>query len=520
MNPNPSTGLLAGCEQARRLIDANDIRRAGPLCEALVARYPDQASAWAVFGELWARVGELDRAAESLERACELDPGDHRHLAQRARYEALRGAHGSAMALAESALEGAGDDYWLLDTLGNVFSLVGEQARALELFERAHALAPEQPTGIYNLATSLRFHGRIDEAEALFERLIELRPDDHEAVHSRSVLRRQSESSNHIDELRARLSRCPPWPAACHYAYALGKEYEDLGRHEDAFAAFAEGAGLMHRHRASGIAEELAGLVAAMRALEQQPVTKAPGHPSEEPVFIIGLPRTGSTLIERMLGRHSQVFAAGELSHFPRLARSALGARDTAAAYAHLSASAWSIDFEALGRDYLSATRPRTGRTPRFIDKLPRNDLWAGLIHRALPKARFILTRRDPMDAGYALFRTLFHGGYAWTYELSEIGRYLKAQQALMQAIKTSLPDDRWIEMPYEALVERPEARLRELIEFLGLDWEEACLDFHRAPEAAVTASAHQVRQPVYTSSVGKWRRVEARLQPLAEALA
>ncbi|OAB61726.1 hypothetical protein AY599_02425 [Leptolyngbya valderiana BDU 20041] len=507
------------CEAIRGLIRARDIRRAGPACESLVARHPDRAEAWAVFAELWGALGEFERAIESIERAHELEPDSMNHAADLARYEALAGHHRRALERAEALLPSLGEDYLTLDTLANVFSHVGEQQRALELFERAARLRPDDPTALYNLATSYRFFGRIDEAEALFERVIERRPDDHEAVHSRSVLRRQTETSNHLVDLRQRLESPAHWIAACHYAYALGKEYDDLGRPTDAFAAFARGADLMHRNRPSGIEQELAGLAAATRVMSEGRLPRADGEPSREPVFVIGLPRTGSTLIERILARHPEVFGAGELSHFPRLARQHLGATAVSEAYERASARSDSLDYRSLGRDYLAATRPRTGHTARFIDKLPRNDLWAGLIHRALPGARFILTRREPMDAGYALFRTLFRGGYAWTYSLDDIGRYLRAQAGLADAIKASLPRERWIEVAYEDLVADPERWARAMVEFLGLPWDDACLDFRGHSDAVVTASSHQVRQPIYTSSIGKWRPLAAELEPLARAL-
>jgi len=515
-----STSFGQDCQAIRALIRARDVRRAGPACESLVSRHPERAEAWAVFAELWSSLGEFENAIDCTRRARSLEPEVMVHAVNLARYEALGGQHRQAMERAEALLPDLAEDYLVLDTLGNIFSHVGEQKRALDLFERALELRPDDATALYNLATSCRFFGRVDEAEELFGRVIERRPDDYEAVHSRSVLRRQTEGRNHLADLRKRLENPAHWIAACHYAYALGKEYDDLGRSADAFAAFARGADLMHRHRPSGIEEELAGLAAATRALSEGRLPEAgEGEPSREPVFVIGLPRTGSTLIERILARHPEVFGAGELSHFPRLARQCLGATAVSEAYERASARSDQLDYRALGRDYLAATRPRTGHTARFIDKLPRNDLWAGLIHRALPGARFILTRRDAMDAGYALFRTLFRGGYAWTYSLDDIGRYLRAQAHLMDAIKASLPAECWIEVAYEDLIADPERRARAMVEFLGLPWEDACLDFQSHSEAVVTASSHQVRQPIYTSSIGKWRPLAAELEPLARAL-
>jgi tetratricopeptide (TPR) repeat protein len=266
-----SAAFRQDCETIRALIHARDVQRAGPACESLVARFPERAEAWAVFAELWGSLGEFERAIECTERARTLAPEAPVHAANLARFEALAGRHREALERVEALIPTLGEDYLVLDTLGNVLSHVGEQARALELFERARQLRPDDPDALYNLATSYRFFGRIDEAETLFERVIESRPDDHEAIHSLSVLRRQTEARNHLEALNKRLDNPPHWIAACHYAYALGKEYDDLGRPAEAFVAFARGADLMHRHRPSGIDEELAGLAAATRALSDSP---------------------------------------------------------------------------------------------------------------------------------------------------------------------------------------------------------------------------------------------------------
>lgn len=508
------------CQQIYRLLDAGDIRQAGPMCEQLIARFPGFAPGWAAFCELWQRCGEPDRAADCARKACELDPGSAAFRAQRARCELGRGDMVQALRFADEALELDAVDFATLDTIGNVFSRAGEQAKALKVFEKSVEMAPDHPTALYNLATSLRFFGRVDEAELLFERIIGLRPDDHEAVHSRSVLRRQTDQHNHLADLDQRLEDDPPWPAASHYWYAKGKELDDLGRHQEAFDAFSRGAALMHENLPSALSIEIEDIDTVVGALEggllDRPVE---GCQSEEPIFVIGLPRTGSTLIERILGGHEAVYAAGELHNFQVQARRMTGKRAFGDVYRQLIDDQAKPDFSALGQAYIDSTRPRTGKTPRFIDKLPRNDRWAALIRLALPRARFILTRRDPMDSCYAMFRTLFRAGYHFTYDLETLGHYYLAHQRMVSALKKALPSDALLEIAYEDLVADPEARARKLVEFCGLDWQPACLEFHRSKEAVVTASAHQVRQPVYATSVGKWRHVERSLRPLANIL-
>ncbi len=508
------------CDAILGLIQANAIARAGPACEALVARHPEFAPAWAVFAELWAKVGQFDRALECLQRARELDPNALSHEVNLARFEALSGQHRQALERADRLEHRVGDNYLLLDTLGNVFSRVGEQSRALVLFERALALAPDHPTALYNLATSYRFFGRVDEAEPLFERLLQLDPGDHEAAHSLSVIRPQTSACNHIADLTARLAAATDWIAACRYAYALGKEYDDLGEIEKAFEHYAQGASLMKQHRPSGIEAELATFEKLRSLLASTALSAGEmGCAVDEAIFVIGLPRTGSTLIERMLAAHTQVFAAGELIQFPQETSRSLKARALPEICDAIQKAPTAVAWSSLGRAYIESTRPRTGHTAYFIDKMPGNERWAALIHRALPQARFILTSRDPMDAGYALFRTLFLNGHAWTYDLSDIGRYLNARSSFVAALKQFIPADRLLEVAYEDLVGSPEAEVARMLDFLGLEWQQNCMRFDQSAEAVITASSHQVRQAVYTSSVGKWKALERQLKPLADAL-
>lgn len=503
-------------------LDRGDIRSAGPAAEELVAQYPEYAPGRSAFSEVWLRCGRADRARDEAAAALRLAPESPEIASQYAKCLVFAGDERDARVMAENALALGPEDFLTLDTLGNVFSRLGDQERALAIFRDAHAREPENTTAMFNFATSLRFFGKIDEAEALFERIIERDPDDYQALHSRSVLRRQTEKSNHVGDLQARLAADPPWPAVSHIAYALGKERDDLGRAAEAFSAYRHGAELMRQHVPDDLDASLADIEAAVAALEDNvsPSSNVAGHNSTEPIFVIGLPRTGSTLIERILGAHPEVFAAGELYAFRLEAQRLIGGRTPAEVYRHLADQPDRLDSGALGRAYVEGTRPRTGRTKHFVDKMPRNALWAPLIHRALPNARFILTDRDPMDTGYALFRTLFNRGYHFSYDLEQIGRYMIAHRRLTDALKSTLPDRALLEVRYEELVNKPQAQVHRLVGFCGLDWHDDLLAFHRSDGAVTTASSHQVRRPLYTSSIGKWRAVAGKLEPLRRVLA
>lgn len=498
-----------------------DIRNAGPAAEQLVARFPQYAPGWAAFSEVWLRCGRMDRACSTAAEAYRLAPSSAAIAAQHAKCLVLAGEDRQAQSVAETALSLEPADHATLDTLGNVFSRLWDHDRAMEIFRRALDLAPDNTTALYNLATSLRFFGRNDEAEALLERVLEMDPGDYQALHSRSLLSRQSESNNHVAALRASLESDPPWPANSHLFYALGKELDDLDRPEEAFEAYSRGARSMRDHLSETLPDDLEDITAAAEALENGLLDQVPGpgYRCDEAIFIIGVPRTGSTLIERMLDAHPDVFAAGELHHFKSQALRHLQADSAAGAYRRLAEHPTAVDPARLGGDYIESTRPRTGRTARFVDKMPRNDLWAALIHRALPDARFILTRRNPMDTGYALYRTLFHSGYHFSYDLEQIGRYLVAQEKLAAALRRVLPRSVLLEVEYEDLVQAPEPNARAILDHCGLTWRDEVLSFHRQGGAVATASSHQVRQPFHTKSVGRWRALAEELEPLRRLL-
>ena len=240
------------------------------------------------------------------------------------------------------------------------------------------------------------------------------------------------------------------------------------------------------------------------------------GHDNGAAIFILGMPRTGTTLVERIIGSHPDVYAAGELNNFaieltrlagePGISKEDLVARTT------------TIDFAALGRNYIDSTRPGSGTTARFIDKMPLNFLYAGLIHLALPRARIINLERHPLDTCYAIYKTLFQDAYPFSYTLPELGRYYLAYHRLMQHWHRVMPGVIHT-VRYEQLVQDTQTESRALLACCGLPWQDRCLRFYDSPLSSTTASASQVRLPVYASSVGRWREYREQLKPLIDIL-
>ena len=421
-------------------------------------------------------------------------------------------------------------DAAVLDAIGNVFSRAGDQRRALAAFERAIALAPNEPHFVFNRATVRRFLGDLEGAERDYDRVISLRPNDYEAYLNRSELRTQSEQSNHTHELEARLaSGATDWRSDVALRFALAKEYEDLGQYARSFEHLSRGARLRREHLRYDIATDVAtadwiieaypGIASRTSPAAQRPYDDS--RDQDGPIFIVGLPRSGSTLVERILGSHTSVRTAGELTHFALCVVAGVTRQFKTASMPRreLVKRSSQLDFAALGRDYLSQVRATGITAGRFTDKMPLNYLYCGLIQRALPNARIIHVRRSPMAACYAIYKKLFQDGYPFSYDLDELARYYIAYRRLMEHWKATLPGVIH-EVNYEALVADQRRETQGLLSFCGLEWQDACLEFHANPAPSTTASAAQVRQRLYGNAVGQWRHYAQQLEPLQRQLA
>jgi tetratricopeptide (TPR) repeat protein len=445
------------------------------------------------------------------------EPQNPHLLLKRAERLLALGESCQARETAAVARASAPPDPRLLDAIGHVLSRAGDHPGALAAYEQAIALAPQEPHFRFNRATIRRYLGDLEGAEADYDRVLELKAHDYEAQLNRSELRTQTPERNHIAALEALLAgQRADWRGEVALRYALAKEYEDLGQHERSFAHLFRGARLRREHLRYDIEKDV-----ATAEWIRQAYPNVTGRASAEarlpgPIFIVGLPRSGSSLVERILGCHSKVRAGGELPQFSLALVSAVnrmtgGAPRTREEVVTQSAL---LDFPALGQDYSARVRASGIDGACFTDKMPLNYLYCGLIRRALPNARIIHVRRHPMAACYAIYKRLFQDGYPFSYDLEELGRYYVSYRRLMRHWAETLPGSIH-ELRYEDFVANQRGETLRLLEFCGLDWEDTCGDFLNNTAPITTASAVQVRSRLHDGSVSQWRNYRNQLSPL-----
>ena len=463
---------------------------------------------------------QLTSALEYLRVATVIEPSRADFAVHFAKALSLARRNREAKAAADHARALSSDNPAMLDTLGVVYTQTGDYDLAAAVFREAAAIAPQHAPFRYNLATSLIAGGNIDAAETELEACLALDPHHWLAHLTLAQLRRQTVAHNHVPRLESLLQHAnqngADSEALMCLNMALAKEKEDLADYASSFDHLVRGKAAGATRREYSIERDEA-LFAAIMSAFPQPMPPAPSCESEEPIFIIGMPRSGTTLVERIISSHPDVQSAGELLNFGMSLKHFSGSQTPALVDAATIAAAGQPDWRKLGETYLGSTRPGTGKKPRFIDKLPHNFLYAGYIAKALPKAKIICLRRDPMDTCLSNFRQLFAPKspfFDYSFDLLDTGRYYVLFDRLMAHWQKVLPG-RILELDYEAIVDSQETCSRRLLQHCELAWHDECLQFERNPLPVATASAVQVRAPIYRSSIQRWRHYEAQLKDL-----
>jgi tetratricopeptide (TPR) repeat protein len=492
-------------------------------CRQAIRIKRDYAEAHSMLGVLLCRQGKLDEAVAAHRHAIRAKPDyaeAHSNLgiALRLQYKL-----DEAVATFKAAIRLRPDDVDLHTNLGRALHEQNRIDEAVEVFRHAVDLKPDFAEAHHNLGLALRTLGRLSEGRAALEEAVRLAPRN--AAYRRSlgeIVHFVAGDARLVAmELMARDSASLSVDERIDLHFALGKAYEDVGRHAEAFRQWLDGNALKRQHLVYNEAETLETLQWMQTAFPSEAFrgqSKA-GHPSAIPIFILGMPRSGTTLIEQILASHPQVFAGGELPHLTTAVNGLRTIVDGLAGLPQLELSLTDAEIRDLGARYIAETTRLGPSAARITDKMPANFRFVGLIHLALPNATIIHAVRDPVDTCLSCFSKLFSAGQNHTYDLVELGRYYRAYQALMGHWHRVLPPGRILDVRYEDVVSDLEGQARRLVAHCGLDWDSRCLDFHRTERPVRTASATQVRQPIYNSSIGRGQIHEPFLGPLLAEL-
>jgi Flp pilus assembly protein TadD len=501
-----------------RYQDANRV-----LSEALRAQ-PQDPRLWNLAGASAQALDKLDAAEQCYRRSVTVAPdfaeGHYNLGLLLQRRERLP----EAIAAYREALRHAPRHAQALAHLGDALGKMDQAQEAARCCEQAIAIDPGYARAHHNLGRAYAQLGRFDEAHQAMRQAIALAPPQEQARYCMSLAYAKRFIADDPDlapmeALAPAIDTLPP-QARMHLHYALGKAYGDLGRHEASFSHLLAANREKRRTTQYDEALELAQLRRVQEVFTPALMTKHKntGCPTPLPIFILGMPRSGSTLAEQILASHPQVYGAGECEEFRAVAE-ALRLPDGRRALFDGVAELAGKDFLQLGEAYLRRLSARAPQAPRIVDKTLNNFLYTGLIHLALPQARIIHCRRDAVDTCLSCFSHLFGGHLDFTYDLAELGRFWRAYDGLMAHWRRVLPPGVMLELQYEEVVEDLEGQARRLLDHCGLEWHEACLSFHQTERSVRTASLSQVRQPLYRSSVRKWQAYGELLRPLLDAL-
>ncbi|HEX7803664.1 MAG TPA: sulfotransferase [Pseudoxanthomonas sp.] len=405
--------------------------------------------------------------------------------------------------------------------LAHIRQGLGQHEQALALMERARAAGLNNADFLYFHALQLQFNGRIAEAEAELESCLAKGPSFGRASLTLARIRRQTAERNHLDALHARLAAVPPGSEDhAAFEFALHKELDDNGRLDEAWQALQRANAIMHARLGYDAAAEEAVFDALIERFPQSlPAAGAAPVDGPQPIFIVGMPRSGTTLLERIVGNHSQVAAAGELADLPRQLRWTADRHGHRLLDLPLLEATRTLDAAALGRRYLEQTQWRAGNRRYYVDKLPPNFMLVGFIRQALPQAKILHMVRDPMEVCFSNYRALFGDSYAYSYDLESLAHHYRQYRRTMAHWRRVAPGF-VLDVAYDALVQDTDPTARRVLDFCGLAFEAQCLDTagNRAPVA--TLSSAQVRAPIHQRALGEWRRYAEPLQPLRKALA
>lgn len=514
--------LDAKWQRAQRYLEEGNVASARAAMESILASDPDQPHAHVMLGGIAWKADQIRIGTEHALAAmhCRLDSPEFicDVIAALASVGEAAAVHDL---LAHPLLTYMPVTVPVLMRLSGLAQGNGEHGRALACLERARSLGAGGAEFLEYLGVQLVFNGKLDEAERTLEECVRLKPMLGRAALLLSRLKSQSARHNHLGSLATGLARVERGSVQhASLEFARYKELEDLQRDDEAWAALLEANRVMHARRPHDPDAEEASIQRLIDATANLDASQfAANRAGANPIFVVGMPRSGTTLLDRIISNHSAVVDAGELDDFGNQLRWAVDHMSPQLLDETALARLQDVDFPNVGRRYLEHTQWRAGGKARYVDKLPANWLLAGLIARALPSAPILHMVRDPMDVCFSNWRAMLGDSYPYSYDMASLARHHAVYQKLMAHWHRVCPG-RILDVSYEELVNQPERIARRVLEFCGLSFEPGCVDVTRNAQHLATLSMVQAREPIDTRGVGAWRRYGKQLEPLRTQLA
>ncbi|WP_051687228.1 sulfotransferase [Microbulbifer sp. HZ11] len=532
LSAEPSNEVKQAYTKARKLFQSGNLQEAERVIRKVIELSPEFASGRRLCADILIGRQQFSAARSQLQQALALYsdnfPRRRPILLHMASSYLREGDIAGAIAVLQSAeFENAESlDTSTLSQLGYLLTVCECHQRALSVFELAMSKQPDEPMLLFNCAAANRAMGNLERAETLYNQVIALKPDDWEAYKNRSDLRKQTADRNHISELCVLAeSEGLPEVAEVQLNFALAKEFEDLGDFKASFAALQKGAQSRRKNIDYQVDRDVSVMAEIEDVFDQDFLSgkEVPEDQGRDIIFVLGMPRTGSTLLDRILCASGEVTSAGEPDTFARLLLQSASESGRYNKGGNIILNAGDhLDITGVGRAYVDQMRARAelAGVKRIIDKNPMNFLYLGWIARALPAAKIVHLDRNPMDTCYAIYKTLFKSAYPFSYDQKELAAYYCSYRQLM-AHWQKVFSQRVIDVRYEDLVGDLPSESRALYKACGVPWSDRVLETYFAQDGGTaTASAAQVRQPVYRSSVNKWQQLREQLKPLQSVLA
>jgi len=514
------TNLSQLSSAARRAVQAKDWATVSACVSMIRKQDKKSPEGYFLLGLVEKANASSSQAMAAFSKAISLDAGRYDAAVELANLYAQSLRHGETLNLLKRYESHLGNSPLYLDMAANIYSRLGLHANAWPLYQKANELQPNLDQFQANLAACAVFQGKIKEAKALYKGLLDRHPNHQRNHYELSRLEKAIDSS-HVEQMQEVLNvtKLPPEKNIFLY-YAIGKELEDLERWQEAFHYYKLGGDAVSLVAGYDIDTDIKLIDKIIEVCNSEWLAAENGRAGSDnlrktPIFIVGLPRSGTTLTERIVSSHSQVESAEETYILQQVIRRVSGVHSPESMSPVMIGAAAKKNIRLIAEAYMNAVNYKLGDRPFFIEKYPENYLYLGFIAKAFPDARIIHLQRNPMDSCFALYKQSF---FKYAYTLENLGKYYVAYDRLRCHWREVLKD-RVIEVKYESLVADQEGQIRILLEKLGLDFEQACLNFDQNEAPSATASAVQVREKAHTRSVHKWKKFATELQPLKDHL-